>query len=206
MSDFIPGLKLNELFYNEVITPLLKLHFGDLQYSAALIGWGSDVLGYDDVQSTDHNWGLRLQIFLSKQDYDKYCPLINNAFDEHLPVSFRGYPVAFERIGDEARREKSGSSKHNIRIETIQGFFAQYLGCNPDDEITTSDWLTFSEHKLLAVTSGKVFYDGLGELESIRRKLRYYPKDIWLYILAAQWNKIYEEQAFVGRCGYIGDE
>ena len=198
MNDFITGLKLNELFYNEVIAPLLKLHFPELQYSAALIGWGSDVLGYDDVQSTDHNWGLRLQIFLPKQDYDQYYRLINNAFDEQLPVSFRGYPVAFERVGDEAQRERSGTSKHNISIETIEDFFSRYLGCNPCDEVTTSDWLTFAEHRLLAITSGSVFYDGLGELESIRQKFRYYPRDIWLYMLAAQWNKIFEEQAFVG--------
>ena len=206
MSDFIPGLKLNELFYNEVIAPLLKLHFQELQYSAALIGWGSDVLGYDDVQSTDHNWGLRLQIFLRKQDYDKHRPLINNALDELLPVSFRGYPVAFERIGDEAQRDTSGSSKHNLTIETIEGFFTRYLGCNPYNEITASEWLTFPEHRLLAITSGSVFYDGLGELKPIRRKFRYYPKDVWLYLLATQWNKIFEEQAFVGRCGFVGDE
>jgi hypothetical protein len=73
MNAFIAGLRLNELFYSEVIAPLLKLHFPDLQYSAALIGWGSDVLGYDDAESTDHNWGLRLQLFLLEQNYNPYA-------------------------------------------------------------------------------------------------------------------------------------
>jgi hypothetical protein len=72
--------------------------------------------------------------------------------------------------------------------------------------LKADDWLTFSEHKLLAVTSGKVFHDGLGELEPVRQKFHYYPNDVWLYMLAAQWDKIAEEQAFVGRCGYVGDE
>lgn len=186
MNDFIPGLKLNEFFYHEAIAPLLNLHFPELLYSAALIGWGSDVLGYDDVQSTDHNWGLRLQIFLREQDYDRYYSLINKAFDEQLPVSFRGYPVAFERIGDEVQREKPGTSEHNISIETIEGFLTRYLGFNPYHEITASDWLTLAEHRLLAITSGSVYYDGLGELESIRQRFKYYPKDIWLYMLAVQ--------------------
>ena len=206
MTDFIPGLDLNELFYHEIVAPLLKRNFPDLPYSTALLGWGSDVLGYDDTQSRDHNWGLRFQIFLSKEDFEQYSASINNALEEQLPVEFYGHPTAFEIVVPEEARGNVKSRKHNLDLETIEGFFTRYLGCDPDEEPAVADWLTFSEHKLLAVTSGRVFYDGLGELEPIRQKFRYYPKDIWLYILAAQWEKIFEEAAFVGRCGYIGDE
>src|SRR5215216_3545540 len=168
MRDFIPALELNELFYNEVVAPVLKLTIQNIQYSAALIGWGSDVLGFDDAQSTDHNWGLRFQLFLSMEDAEKYSMSINNALDEQLPAEFHGHPTAFEIMVNEDQRAKARSMKHNINLETIEGFFAWYLGCNPYEEITVADWLTFPEHKLLAVTSGRVFYDGLGELESIR--------------------------------------
>ena len=71
VTDFIPGLELNELFYKELVAPILKRNFQNIKYSAALIGWGSEVLGYDDAQSTDHNWGLRFQIFLSNEDANK---------------------------------------------------------------------------------------------------------------------------------------
>ena len=206
MTDFIPGLELNELFYNEVVVHILKNNFKALHYSAALIGWGSDVLGYDDAQSTDHNWGLRLQIFLSKEDSEKYAQPISNVLDEELPAEFIGHSTNFEIAVDEDQRGKVRSKKHNIDVETIDEFFGRYLGCNPYGEISVADWLTFPEQKLLTVTSGRVFHDGLGELEPIRQKYRYYPKDIWLYILAAQWEKIFEQQAFVGRCGYVGDE
>ena len=206
MAHFIPGLELNELFYNEAVAPVLKLNFQGLQYSAALIGWGSDVLGYDDAQSTDHNWGLRFQIFLSKEDCEKYFKPMNQAFDEQLPAEFHGHPTAFEIVVNEDQPGKAGSLKHNIDVETIEGFFTQYLGCNPYEEPTIADWLTFPEHRLLAVTSGRVFYDGLGELEPIRQRFIYYPRDIWLYMLAAQWEKIFEEAVFVGRCGYVGDD
>ncbi len=207
MPDFIHGLDLSELFYNEIVAPILKSHFPDLQYSAALIGWGSEVLGFDDVLSTDHNWGLRFQLFLSAQDHETYHDPINEMLNKQLPSAFRGYPTNFTILVNEDQRAAGGTqSAHNIDIETIKGFFSRYLGCDPYAEITAVDWLTFSEHKLLAVTSGKVFYDGLGEFELIRRWFSYYPRDVWLYMLATQWMKIFEEQAFVGRCGDVGDE
>jgi hypothetical protein len=122
--------------------------------------------------------------------------------NEKLPSEFRGVPTVFPIVTNDIARP----ARQNIDVETISDFFAGYLGCDPSQEVKAVDWLTFSEHKLLAVTSGRVFYDGLEELESIRRKFRYYPKDVWLYMLAAQWEKISEEEAFVGRCGYVGDE
>lgn len=206
MTDFIKGLKLNELFYNEVVASILKSYFPDIQYAAALIGWGSDVLSYDDAQSADHNWGVRFQLFLSEKDAEKYRKLINNVLNERVPSEFLGHPTAFQINVNEDQRGVPESDKHNIDIETVKGFFSRYLGCDPFGKIEAADWLTFSEHKLLAVTSGKVFHDSLGELEFIRQKFSYYPKDVWLYMLAAQWVKIFETQAFVGRCGFVRDE
>lgn len=58
----------------------------------------------------------------------------------------------------------------------------------------------------MSITAGKVFYDGLDELEKLREKFSYYPRDIWLCLLSAQWMKISQEEAFVGRCGDMGDE
>lgn len=207
MADFIPGLQLNESFFNEIVAPLLRSNFPELRYSAALIGWGSEVLGFDDAQSTDHNWGLRFQLFLSEQDYERYRHPINQALNEQLPTTFRGHPINFTlSVNEDQRASGEIKSAHNIDIDTIKGLFIRYLGCDPYSVIGTSDWLTLSEHKLLALTRGKVFHDGLDELESIRLKFNYYPRDIWLYMLATQWTRIFEEQAFVGRCGYAGDE
>ena len=40
MPNFIPGLKLSELFYQEVVKAILDNHFPNLPHSAALIGYG----------------------------------------------------------------------------------------------------------------------------------------------------------------------
>jgi hypothetical protein len=57
MREFISGLQLSELYYQEAVKPNLETAFPQLVYSAALIGPGSEVPGYDTPQSMDHNWG-----------------------------------------------------------------------------------------------------------------------------------------------------
>ncbi|MFI7601971.1 DUF4037 domain-containing protein [Actinoplanes sp. NPDC049681] len=54
------GIDLARRFYEESVRPLL----GDRPHAAALLGAGSEVLGFDDEVSTDHDFGPRVQIFL----------------------------------------------------------------------------------------------------------------------------------------------
>ena len=210
MQNFIPGSKLSELFYREAAKPILDTFFPQLPYSAALIGWGSEVLGYDDVQSSDHHWGPRFLLFLSAEDHKQSKDAIHETLSQNLPHRFRGYATSFgepDEIGVRLPSEtESGPVNHMVHIETVESFFKWYLGCNPYERISAVDWLSFSEHKLLAVTSGRVFHDGLGELEEIRRKFHYYPHDVWLYQIVAQWIRIFEDREFVSRCGHVGDE
>ena len=93
-----------------------------------------------------------------------------------------------------------------INVYTVRSFFKARLGFDPARKIATADWLTFPQQRLLELTSGEVYEDGLGELEKMRKKFQFYPKDIWLYMLAAQWTRISQEEAFVGRAGHVGDE
>ena len=70
MAEFIPGLQLSEIFYQEAVKPLLESDFPYVVYSAALIGSGSEVLGYDTAQSMDHHWGPKLQLFVKDWSLD----------------------------------------------------------------------------------------------------------------------------------------
>ena len=56
MPQFIPGLELSRRFYIEAVRPILDKYFPSLPHAAALLGYGSEVLGFDDEVSTDHNW------------------------------------------------------------------------------------------------------------------------------------------------------
>jgi hypothetical protein len=55
------------------------------------------------------------------------------------------------------------------------------------------------------VFHSKLFRDDL-DVESVRKQLWFYPKQIWLERLIQEWSKIQEEQAFVGRTGEVNDE
>jgi hypothetical protein len=67
VPEFIPGLKLAEALYFEAAKPILERYFPHLPLSAALLGWGSEVLGYDDLLSTDHNWGRDVSYFFRNE-------------------------------------------------------------------------------------------------------------------------------------------
>lgn len=64
MSAFMPGVRLAGLFYRDAVRPIMERAFPGLPYAAALLGPGSEVLGYDTERSTDHDWGPRLLLFL----------------------------------------------------------------------------------------------------------------------------------------------
>jgi hypothetical protein len=51
-----------------------------------------------------------------------------------------------------------------------------------------------------------VFRDDTGQLGDIRRRLAWYPHEIRLWMIACQWQRISQEEAFVGRCAEAGDD
>ncbi len=51
MAGFVPGLRLAGEFYAEAVRPLLDAEFPGLRYAAALLGPGSEVLGFDTGRS-----------------------------------------------------------------------------------------------------------------------------------------------------------
>ncbi|MGE5681038.1 MAG: DUF4037 domain-containing protein [Bacillota bacterium] len=203
--EFIPGLQLNEQFYNGVVASLLKRDFQNLVYSAALIGYGSDVLGFDSPVSMDHNWGPRMQIFLSEKDFLKYGEVLTNYFSCSLPFEFMGFPTNFSPPRkDQTQTMQFKSSypiSHLIEIHTVHSYMQMKRNLDIADieNITTADWLKLEDQKLLELTSGQIFHDGLGELTRLRNKISFFPHDILLYRLAKLWKMIQDEEAFVGQ-------
>jgi Domain of unknown function (DUF4037) len=52
------------------------------------------------------------------------------------------------------------------------------------------DWLTIPSQKLLEMTAGALFHDGVGTLTQLRARLGWYPHDVWLYLLACGWQRL----------------
>jgi hypothetical protein len=208
---FIPGLELAEGFYRDAVKPILDTAFPNLKYSAALIGQGSEVLGYDTEMSADHHWGPRVMIFLTPGDLKAQQEKIKTVLSQKLPQNYRGYSTSFSEPDPEDNgvqiMKSSGSGPVNHRVETftIPGFFESYLGIDIAKEPDTIDWLTLPSQKLCSIVSGKIFHDGLG-LEKIRQQFTWYPHDAWLFILASLWQRIGQEEHLTGRAGSAGDE
>lgn len=207
MSSFIKGIELCESFFNECGLPVIQRDYPSLRFSAGLLGYGSDVLGYDDVVSADHMWGPRFYLFLDDCDIhikDKLIAL----FECNLPYAYKGFSVNFSKPNPDdngVRRAKlinAGLVSPLIWICTIDEFIEEYLGAIPSGDL---EWLSISEHRLLGFTSGKLFIDMLN-ISEIRKNISFYPKDVKLYLIASQWSLIAEEQAFVKRCSDCGDE
>ena len=211
MSDFVPGLQLSAEFYREAVAPILAAICPGVPYSAALIGSGSEVLGFDTELSSDHHWGPRVMLFLREADHARYHEAMRQVLSEQLPRTFRGYPTNFTPPNPEdsgvqlLQMAESGMINHRVEMLTVRGFWLDYLNFDIDHAIEPIDWLTFPEQKLRTLTTGAVFHDDIG-LQAVCDRFAYYPYDVWLYVQAAGWARLGQEEHLMGRAGYVGDE
>ena len=210
MTEFVPGIELCRTFYAEAVRPILDTHAPGLAHSAALIGKGSEVLGFDSPRSTDHDWGPKVLLFLPARDIADHAGELDARFGRTLPVEFRGRPTGYGPPGVDGSRQPDRAGHrpigHRVEIHELGRWLHGALGFDPRGGVRLVDWLLTPSQLLLEVTTGEVFHDGLGELEPVRRALAWYPHDVWLYVLATQWRRIEQEEPFVGRCAEAGDE
>jgi Domain of unknown function (DUF4037) len=208
--EFIPGLELARRFAAEAVLPLLRDRFGPVPCSAALIGAGSEVLGYDTERSTDHDWGPRLQVFLADGGTREHGAAITAMLAAELPARFLGYPTSQLVVSDRGTwttaAAAGGPVRHGVLIADLGAWLVGHLGFDPRDEVGTASWLATPTQALAEVTGGAVFHDGLGQLGPARERLRWYPDQVWRWVLGCQWARLSEEEPFVGRCGEVGDE
>jgi uncharacterized protein DUF4037 len=191
MEDgFVPGLRLAGEFYAGAVRPLLDEAFPGLRYAAALIGPGSEVLGFDTARSTDHDWGPRLLLFLGDEDAGALAEDVGEVMAGRLPSSFGGYPVRFA-----VTRDPYGGDRHRVEVFGLGGWLAGQLGFDPRHGVTVPDWLGAPWQRLAGVTGGAIFEDRTGQLTRVRTALSWYPRDVWCYVLACQWSRIAEEEA-----------
>ncbi len=212
MPDFIPGLTLSRILFDEAVQPLLARHAPGLPYAAGLFGTGSDVLGCDTARSMDHDWGPRLVLVLEDADFEEWSPRLDDMFRRLLPRIVAGFPTGTaEFVTEPGTRhmtpgEDSGPIDHQITITSPRRWLNAQFGIDAVDRLDAATWVTLSEQALLETTSGEVFRDDSGAITAIRDALAWYPDAVWRYRMAAQWKRIDQLEPFVGRCGEVDDD
>ncbi len=207
----MPGLQLCRLFYLEAVRPLLDRECPGLPHAAARVGPGSEVLGFDTERSVDHDWGPRLELFLSGEDVTKQGENLAALLAARLPKQIHGWPTNFTLFepddgGVRVMAATTGPVAHRVQITTVRSWSVEHLGFDARAGVSTRDWLATPAQRLAEITGGTVFHDEIGELTDLRNRLRWYPDDVWRCLLAAQWTRIAQEEAFVGRAAEAGDE
>ncbi|WP_017573253.1 DUF4037 domain-containing protein [Nocardiopsis halotolerans] len=203
---FLPGLELSRALYTDAVAPLLAAGHRPVPHAAALLGPGSEVLGLDTPRSTDHGWGPRLQLFVDDHgDRERVRKLL----DDGLPERVRGWPTRFAPGEGPPRTWRPDADapdgRHRVEVVDTGDWFRGQLGFDPRAGVATADWLASPTQRLAEVVGGAVFHDGVGGLTRARGDLAWYPDDVWRYVLACQWRRVSQEEAFVGRCAEVGD-
>ncbi len=212
---FVPGLDLARALYEEAVRPILAATHPGLPYAAARIGPGSEVLGFDSARSTDHDWGPRLQLFLAPDDARRHGPALHRLLAERLPARVRGWSTHYRSSDDpddpvSHLAPADGPVDHRVTVHDLPGWLAERLGPPAAAWSATApsatDWLALPQQRLAEFTGGAVLHDGPGTLTATRARLRWYPDQVWRHLLACQWQRIAQEEAFVGRCAEAGDD
>ncbi|NUQ33016.1 MAG: DUF4037 domain-containing protein [Dermatophilaceae bacterium] len=189
------GAELSRAYWAQVVEPLVRGRWPGLRVAAARLGSGSDVLGLDDAMSRDHDWGLRLDLLVPAAEVSE----VESHLEASLPESFLGHPVRFATTWEPLVR-------HRVRVDSVRGLAVSRLGVDTTCDLSIEDWLSLTGQAVLEVTAGQVFTDDAGELDGIRRRLEWYPDDLWRHLVATDWARLAQELPFVGRTGERGDD
>ena len=182
----------------EAARPIIERVLPGTGYLAARLGSGSDVLGFDDDRSRDHDFGCRLTVLVGQQHKALLEPL-DAALDAELPEEVAGWPTRFGTSWDSQVR-------HKIDLHTVHDFVASRLGFDLRAPLQPAEWLCLTGQSVLEVTAGPVFHDSTESYREVKRTLSWYPEELWRYVLAAGWARLGQELPLVGRTGELGDE
>ena len=175
-SKRLTGLERAEIVA-KYTSEFIKVKYPDLysRICLALVGVGSECLGFDDEISEDHDFSSQCQLFLDDSDYKTY--------KSDLESSLKIFCKDLESL-------TSNLKDVNIEIMPISNFY-KYYTLFENGPKTESEYRKVPMDLLCVATNGKVFLDNLGKFSEIRnRLLNFYPEDIRLKKIAFQLNKM----------------
>jgi uncharacterized protein DUF4037 len=144
----VNGIEIAERYYRDEVAPQLK----NRRHAAALLGAGSEVLGYDDGVSPDHDFGKRVQIFYPDRDTAGEFFRAQLGFDPAEPVSVEDWLLTPTQIFASLTRgavfHDPGAELHNRRAA---------LAWYPDDVwryALAAGWLKVSQEEAFVGRTG----------------------------------------------------
>ena len=164
------GLELSRAFYEQYGAPLLHEQFSQVEHLIAvgLIGSGSEVLGFDDEVSRDHDFEPSFCLLLPDESViDRRTAFLLERAYAKLPREFM-----------EVRRSTLapvGGARHGVL--RAADFFTEKVGA-PDGVLTVDQWLKLPQQSLLEATAGVLFRDDLGQVTAIRTALSHMPEEV----------------------------
>ena len=162
-------------FWDEVVHPFLSTRFPaeTAEMAAGVFGYGSEVLRLDDEYSTDHHFGLRVNILLPQDIMARSGPAIENALAEGLPQTWRGREL----------REGYTRTK-GVALASLDHHLRSTIGLDHPPQ-TLADWLSIPEEDVMHIVAGEVWHDPSGRFSAVRDALQaYYPEPVRLRRLA----------------------
>lgn len=168
------GLDLSRAYFQQAALPLLRAEFPALLSRCAAglcaggldVGCGSEVYGYDDALSRDHNWGPRFFLFLSEEDYAASAAALRHLLHSRLPREFQGFAI----------RATTEQATH-FHITTPLRNLKAVLGVDAPPQ-TDEDWYCIPECRLTEYSAGAMFHDPLGMVEAYKQRYRQYPLNV----------------------------
>ncbi len=155
------SLELNREYYRDCVSKILVEYCPEIAelHAAALIGYGSEVLGNDDEYSKRYGWGPRLLLFLTQEDHRARGYELLEILQRHIPITFLGYPTRYTKDGP-PQPTNNPEAPVGIAITTCERFLELYLGISrtdfPANPLPSKEWLLIYEARLLRLTSGGV--------------------------------------------------
>ncbi len=162
-------------FFGDVVLPLLQRQVpAETQVMAAgFFGYGSEVLGLDDEYSTDHHFGLRVNVLLPQALLDTKGAAIEDLLAEHLPHSWNGREL----------REGYTRTK-GVALASLEQHLQSTIGIDHAPQ-TYAEWMSIPEEDVIHVVAGEVWHDPAGVFTAVRTGLSgYYPEPVRIRRLA----------------------
>ena len=178
MEEKTNGRALSRAYFETFGMTMLRSQFPELipYLAAGLLGSGSEVLGYDDELSRDHDFEPGFCLFLPDESViDRGEAFRLERAYAKLPREFRGYSRAL--------MQPVGGARHGVF--RLSEFLSEKIG-SPDGSLTLSGWLSVPEQALLELTEGELYFDHYGALKAARAALAYFPEDVRRKKLAGQ--------------------